>query len=89
MEATPKILRHGSRLVAKKQLRTMLVREGAERRREQQMEIFYYASIYDILQSPHGRRNRIEAQNILKAKIVRLHGKRLEGVNIDVGGQGS
>jgi hypothetical protein len=34
-------------------------------------------------------KNRIEALNILKAKIVRLHGKRLEGVNIDVGDHGS
>jgi hypothetical protein len=66
------------------------VREGAERRRdEQNMENFYYACIYDILQSPHERENRIEALNMLKAKIVHLHGKRLEGVNIDVGDHGS
>jgi hypothetical protein len=75
--------------MAKKQLRTLFVREGAEGRHdEQQMENFYYACIY-ILHSPHGRGNRIEALNMLKAKIVRLHSKRLEGVNIDVGDQGS
>jgi hypothetical protein len=52
------------------------------------MENFYYTCVYDIVQSPHGRENRIEALNMLKAKVVRLHGKRLEGVNIDVGDHG-
>jgi hypothetical protein len=71
--------------VAKKQLSTLFVREATERRRdERNMENFYYACIYDILQSPHERENRIEALNLLKAKIGRLNGKRLEGVNIDV-----
>jgi hypothetical protein len=40
------------------------------------MKNVYYAYTYDILQSPH------VALNMLKAKIFRLHGKRLEVVNI-------
>jgi hypothetical protein len=41
------------------------VPEVEERRRdEKQMEKFYYASMYDILPSPHGRINSVEALNI-------------------------
>jgi hypothetical protein len=38
--------------------------------------------------SVHGRENRIEALNMLKANIFHLYGKRLEGVIIGVGDQG-
>jgi hypothetical protein len=41
-----------------------------------------------IFFSVHGRGNRIEELNMLKANIFHLHGKRLEGVTVGVGDQG-
>jgi hypothetical protein len=72
--------------VAKKRLRFLFMREGALKRRdEQMMEDFYYACMYDALLDTVGNTRRTEALNLLKAKIVRLNSRRMERVNLDVG----
>jgi len=56
----------------------LFIREGSVKRREEtQMEDFYYASLYDILQRPIQHAERSLTINRLKAKIVKLHDARL------------
>jgi len=62
----------------------MFINEGKERVRTEVMnENFYYACIYDVLQDPIQHREKGARLNHLKAKIVRLHNKRLQGMTID------
>ena len=46
-------------------------------------ETFYYACIYDILKDRRHPREKTPTLNHLKAKIVRLHSKRIQSITID------
>jgi hypothetical protein len=62
----------------KMHIKKLFIREGTVKRREEtQMESFYYACLYDILQSPIQHAERTAALNHLKAKNVKLHNARL------------
>jgi len=64
--------------VAKLRIKKFFIREGTVKRREEtQMENFYYACLYDILQRPIRHAERRASLNHLKAKIVKLHNARL------------
>jgi len=47
------------------------------------MEYFYYNCIYDILQEPTQPREKSARLHQLKAKIIRLHNKRMQTMTID------
>jgi len=58
--------------------------EGKESARDDKlMENFYYTCIYDILQEPTQPREKSTKFKQLKAKIIRLHNKRLQGITVD------
>jgi hypothetical protein len=62
----------------------MFINEGKERMRTEVMnENSYYACIYDVLQDTIQHREKAARLNRLKAKIVRLHNKRLQAITID------
>jgi len=68
----------------KRKIRYMFINEGKERVRTEDMnENFYYTCIYDVLQDPIQHREKAARLNHLKAKIVRLHNKRLQAITID------
>jgi exonuclease III len=59
--------------VVKKQIRLFFIREGTEARRDaREMENFYQACLYDLLQMPEQHENRMAKINQLKAKLVNL-----------------
>jgi len=63
--------------VTKMRIKKLFIREGTVKRLEQtQMENFYYAYLYDILQRPIQHAERIAALNHPKAKIVKPHNAR-------------
>ena len=56
----------------KRMLRQLFYREGAERRRDrEEMEIFYYMVIYDVLENKDPHAAKASILNKLMAKIVR------------------
>jgi len=62
----------------KKKIRCIFMMEGKERARDDKMmENFYYTCIYDILQEPTQPREKSARLHQLKAKIIRLHNKRM------------
>jgi len=52
-------------------------------RDDKMIENFYYACIYDILQEPTQLREKSARLHQLKAKIIRLHNKRMQTITID------
>ena len=71
--------------VAKNQLRKLLIREGAMRRRDDlALGKFYHAALYDLLQSPTPHEAKFVIINCMKAKIVRLYAARLRHGNIEL-----
>jgi len=63
----------------KKKIRYIFMTEGKERARDDKMmENFYYNCIYDILQEPTQPREMSARLHELKAKIIRLHNKRMQ-----------
>ena len=59
-------------------IKKLFIRKGTvKRRKETQMENFYYACLYDILQRLIQHAERRAALNHLKTKIVKLHNARL------------
>jgi exonuclease III len=59
--------------VVKKQIRLLFIREGTEARRDaREMENFYHACLYDLLQMPEQHEKRTAKINHLKAKVVNL-----------------
>ena len=66
-------------------IKKLFIREGTVKRREEtQMENFYYACLYDILQRPIQHAERRAALNHLKAKIVKLHNASLARGQIEL-----
>ena len=63
----------------KKKIRYIFMTEGKERARDDKMmENFYYNCIHDILQEPTQPREMSARLHELKAKIIRLHNKRMQ-----------
>jgi hypothetical protein len=63
----------GGKEWSKKQIRILFIREGTEARRDAiEMENFYHACLYDLLQMPEQHANRTAKINQLKAKLVNL-----------------
>ena len=52
-------------------------------RNDKMMENFYYTCIYNILQEPTQPREKSTRLHLLKAKIIRLHNKRLQAITVD------
>ena len=68
----------------KKKIRYMFMTEGKERARDDKMMgNFYYTCIYDILQEPTQPREKSARLHQLKARIIRLHNKRMQTITID------
>jgi hypothetical protein len=68
----------------KQRIRKLYTRVGSERRQKDRgMESFYYQCIYDLLQNHEKRLGRVADVNMLKAKIVKLHSMRMEGVKFE------
>jgi len=68
----------------KKKIRYIFMTDGKERARDDKMiENFYYNCIYDILQEPTQPREKSIKLRQLKAKIIRLHNKRLQATTVD------
>ena len=68
----------------KKKIRYIFMTEWNERARDDKMlENFYYTCIYDILQEPTQPREKSVRLHQLKAKIIRLHNKRMQTITID------
>ena len=64
--------------VAKKQLRQLFTCEGTERRREEKnLENFYHACLYGLIQNPPHPVEETAAVNLIKAKTVKLYSERL------------
>ena len=60
--------------VAKAQINKLFIREGTVKRRDEtQMQNFYYACLYDMLQRPIQHAEIRAAINHIKTKIVKLH----------------
>jgi hypothetical protein len=56
--------------VAKKQLRKLVITEGARRRRDDRaLGNFYHAALYQLLQSPPPHEDKIMTIKHIKAKI--------------------
>jgi hypothetical protein len=71
--------------VAKKELRKLLITEGAMRRRDDlALGNFYHGILYDLIQSPPPHEDKITTINHIRAKIVRLYAARLRHVNIEL-----
>ena len=71
--------------VAKMHIKKFFIHEGTVKRREEtQMENFYYACLYDILQRPMQHAEKKAKLNHLQAKIVKLHNARLERGQIEL-----
>jgi zona occludens toxin (predicted ATPase) len=71
--------------VAKKQLRKLLITEGAVRRRDDlALGNFYHAALYDLTQSPPPHEDKITTINHIKAKIFRIYAARLRHGNIEL-----
>jgi hypothetical protein len=71
--------------VAKKELRKLLIREGAKRRRDDlALGNIYNAAAYDLLQNPPQREVNIATINHINAKTVRLYAARLWHGNIEL-----
>jgi hypothetical protein len=67
--------------VVKKQICLLFIREGTEARRDaREMENFYHACLYDLLQIPEQHENRTAKINQLKAKLVNLFTTRARGM---------
>ena len=67
----------------KKKIRYIFMTEGKERARDDKMmENFYYTCIYDILQEPTQPRVKSARLHQLKAKIIRIHNKRMQTIRI-------
>ena len=67
-----------------KKIRYIFMMEGKERARDDKMmENFYYSCIYDFLQEPTQPREMNARLHQLKAKIIRLHNKRMQTITID------
>jgi len=70
----------------RRKIRYMFMTKGKERAREATtMENFYYSCIYDILQEPTQPREKSAILHQLKAKIIRLHNKRIQTITVDAG----
>jgi hypothetical protein len=64
---------HVVRKSGQKQIRLLFIREGTEARRgAREVENFYYACFYDLLQMPKQHEDRPAKINQLKAKLVNL-----------------
>jgi hypothetical protein len=69
----------------KQHIRKLSTCVGLEKRQEDlEVENFYFEYIYDILQNNQSRIERMAGVNMLKARIVKLHSVRMEGVNFDL-----
>jgi len=68
--------------VVKKQIRLLLfIREGTETQRDaREMENFYHACLYDLLQMPEQHEERTAKINHLNAKLVNLFNTRARGM---------
>ena len=67
--------------LCKKKIRQLYQREQAERRRDHcMMENHLYECMYDVLQRPGPSDQMLPALKRLKAKIVRLHSRRLQKI---------
>ena len=70
--------------LCRKKIRYILLTKGKERARDDKMmENVYYTCIYDILQEPTQPRETSARLHQLKAKIIRLHNKRMQTITID------
>jgi hypothetical protein len=70
---------------AKQKIRNVFTRVGTEKRQEEsRLEIFCYQRIYDILQNPQRRLDRIADVTKFKANIVKLHSVRKKGTKVDL-----
>jgi hypothetical protein len=59
--------------VVKKQILLLFIREGTEAPRDaREMENFYHACLYDLLQMPEQHEKQTAKRNHLKAKLVKL-----------------
>ena len=68
--------------MVKKQIRLLFIREGTEARRDaREMENFYHACLYDLLQMPEQHEKQTAKINHLKAKLVNFFNtKRARGI---------
>ena len=59
---------------AKRRIRSLFMREGVERSRDQiRLEEFYYTAIYEVLQQPAPQAEKMSKLKDLKAKIIWLN----------------
>jgi hypothetical protein len=88
METTGKeVFRHRDMVgeLCQKEIRDMFNNEGKERVRTEMInENFYYTCVYDLLQDPIQHGEKAARLNHFKAKIVRLHNKRLQVITNDM-----
>ena len=59
---------------------------GAQRRDDLRMENFLYECLYDLVQAPQGGVDRVGEMNRLRANIINIHRKRMEGAKRGVEG---
>jgi exonuclease III len=65
-------------------IRQTFIREGAGRKRDRRaMENFYYAAIYDLLNTTNEHTSTAITLKHLKAQIIRLHHKELQSIFLD------
>jgi len=68
----------------KQKVKSLFIQEGAERNADRRrMEEFYYPAIYDVLQIPEPRTDKMLKLKKLKSKIVRLNSTYRQRVMID------
>lgn len=69
-----------------KNIRLLVTREGAERRRENQAnKNFYYSCIFDILKDRYLPQENMAELNLFKAKIVRIYSKQVQTLTEQMG----
>jgi hypothetical protein len=74
----------GGREETKKEIRQTFIREGAGRKRDhKELENFYYATIYEIINKTTDNKQTSIALKRIKAQIVRLHNKELQSIFLD------
>ena len=70
----------------KRNTRFFSTREGAQRRREDEMnEHFFYSCIYGILKDPKLPEKKTAKLNLFKAMMLRIYGKQVQTLTKTVG----
>ena len=73
----------------KRKIQTMFIWVGTERNTDRrQMENYYYAVIYDLLQAPIQHADRMTALKEIKVKIIRLNSNHRQRITLDATEEG-